>query len=640
MWPSVPAFKPFGTVACPAGTKCELLYCIFSHPANNTAPFEEGRPSKRVKLDDEPKKAPIQNHGLSNRTEQPGFVGSIVSKSNAFPMNKEPIKDSRIAGKAPQSSSNGSTSLPRSATRPVSPPPKQAQKKAEPKPDVPVALTPRKLQKEPAQFTKRLALIKALRMYMAPWNEKVSKSSAPEIKALALSENQLNKLALDEEEQVAVTNRAVYENIIKQRLVALKKMSIDDWIKERKAAIEKESGVKPAPEPPKPVETGLTAKEEVILLQEPAAQLVTPQDGLAAFGYVTRLHTEAELEEARKTLASADHWEQCDRCSTRFQVFPERREEDGALTTGGKCKHHWGKTNFGKKTGKNQAPSTKTYTCCNAELGAPGCTTYDTHVFKASDPKRLALIMPFMETPENDAVEPHTAICFDCEMGYTTQGLELLRLTAVSWPSHKAVLDILVRPLGQILDVNTRFSGVTADQYFKAKPYDPANPSIDKKDLRIVDSPYIARDLFVSLISPSTPLVGHALENDLNAIRLIHPTIVDTVALFPHRQGLPYRHGLRYLTKAHLQQDIQQGGAAGHDSFEDAKATGELVRVRVAETWRKLKSEGWSIRHGSIFPPVPRGMPPPITNVETGSKRKLDEGESTVSDEPQPKKQK
>jgi RNA exonuclease 1 len=204
------------------------------------------------------------------------------------------------------------------------------------------------------------------------------------------------------------------------------------------------------------------------------------------------------------------------------------------------------------------------------------------HVFKVSDVKRLSVIMPFIETPENDKVEPHTAVCFDCEMGYTTQGLELLRITAVSWPTHKPLLDVLVRPLGQLLDLNTRFSGVTAKQYFNAAPYDSENLPTDPKNIGIVDSPYVARDLFLKLISPQTPVLGHALENDLNTIRLIHPTIVDTVILYPHQQGLPIRNGLRNLAKIHLGLDIQQGGAAGHDSFEDAWATGELVRCRVA----------------------------------------------------------
>jgi hypothetical protein len=291
-------------------------------------------------------------------------------------------------------------------------------------------------------------------------------------------------------------------------------------------------------------------------------------------------------------------------------VFPERREEDGALATGGECTHHWGKRIFPKKA-KNAVPEPTRLSCCNEVVGSPGCVTHETHVFKIADPKRLSLVMPFVETPENESAPQHTAVCFDCEMGYTTCGLELMRLTVISWPLHKPLIDVLVRPLGHILDVNTRFSGITAEQFLNAKPYDPDNPKPIRKDLRIVESPYEARKLFLAQVSRNTPVLGHALENDLNTIRLIHPTIIDTVLLYPTRQGLPYRHGLRMLAKLHLGEEIQQGGAAGHDSYEDARTTGELVRYKIKEKWKIMKHDGWQIRDNGVFPPVPPGTPPP-----------------------------
>lgn len=44
-----------------------------------------------------------------------------------------------------------------------------------------------------------------------------------------------------------------------------------------------------------------------------------------------------------------------------------------------------------------------------------------------------------------------------------------------------------------------------------------------------------------------TILIGHALDNDLRALRLVHQRVVDTAALFPHARGLPYRRALRDL---------------------------------------------------------------------------------------------
>ena len=638
MWPSIPSFRPFGDTPCPAGSKCEIPYCIFSHVATvkptaqpirvlDSPPFEE-HPSKRVKLGDETKKPVMPSNDSATRKSA---VGS-PTPGGILP-TKQALNQPNVAIKTPTPASTEKLGLPKSVTRPISPPPKSAAPKpvtkAASKPDPPLTLYPRKLAKEPATFVKRWQLLKMMREAMGGLNEKVLKSAGPDLKALTLTSNQLNKLAMDEEEKIGLENRAVYDNIIKKRLVALKKMSLDGWVDERRAAInveKKETEENSTPPEAKPVQTGLSENQEILVLH----QMITPQDGLDNHGYVTRQHTESELDETRAALHMANSWEQCDRCHTRFQVFPDRREEDGALTTGGPCRHHWGRKAYPKRI-KGHVEGPTTYGCCGRPIGSDPCSTAESHVFKVDDSKRLSTIMPFIETPPNDKVELNTAVCFDCEMGYTTMGMELLRITAISWPAHKSLLDILVRPLGQILDLNTRFSGVKPDQFFNAKPYDPEHPTTDPKDLRIVDSPYIARDLFLSHIAPDTPVAGHALENDLNNIRVIHPNIVDTVLLYPHPRGLPIRHGLRALADRYLNLKIQQAGAAGHDSFEDARATGELVRFKIAERWRKLKSEGWTFRDDGVYPPVPSGLPPPPPpppiEHQAGEKRKIDEVE-------------
>ncbi|KAH8722563.1 hypothetical protein GQ44DRAFT_711668 [Phaeosphaeriaceae sp. PMI808] len=613
MWPSVPAFKGFGSIACPLAAKCELPNCIFNHEAPkpqiiySTFPAVTQEPDvKRLKLNDGTKE-PIPQAAPVEPASKSVFLGSIISKDKT-PLTSKGSSKAEVATPNSTVASKVTNTLPRPATRPVSPPPPAAANNPISKPDAPVALMPRKLLKEPVPFTKRLTFLKALHSYMKPQNDKIARAVKPEIKALHLSPNQLNKLAVDEEERLARENPSVYENILKQRLVKLKGMTPEVWVKERRETLGKERGDPPKKPQLNRVVTGLTTKEEIAFL----SMLTCPQDGLDNHGYVTKLPTDEELSESALTQESAGFWEECDRCATRFQVFPDRREEDGALTTGGQCKYHWGKRIFPKRA-KNAGPEPTRLSCCNEIVGSPGCVTHETHVFKISDPKRLSLVMPFRETPENDSASPLTAFCFDCEMGYTTHGLELMRLTVVSWPIHKPVIDVLVRPIGHILDVNTRFSGITAEQFLNAKPYNPKDPKPVRNDLRIIDSPHAARDLFLSYLSPKTPVLGHALENDLNTIRLIHPTIIDTILLYPTRQGLPYRHGLRTLAKWHLNEEIQQGGAAGHDSFEDARTTGELVRFKIKEKWKVMKHDGWEIKDDGVFPPVPSGTPPAAT---------------------------
>lgn len=146
----------------------------------------------------------------------------------------------------------------------------------------------------------------------------------------------------------------------------------------------------------------------------------------------------------------------------------------------------------------------------------------------------------------------------DCEMVYTTKGMELARITVVD-EACNTVYESLVRPLGELLDCNTRFSGLTEDIMGTAL-----------HRLRDVQATLLL------LFNSHTILVGHSLESDLKALRLIHPTVVDTSVLFPHKLGLPRKRSLRVLA-ADLLQKIIQNSETGHDSAEDAITCMELL---------------------------------------------------------------
>jgi RNA exonuclease 1 len=616
MWP-LPS--PFNNVACPYGASCDLPNCVFGqHPlqlpstqaasASHTTLYDEGHATKRIKLDSAPTLQIQRVEAASDQTSETrvftGIVGSKKASSSetATASSRTPTKPQAADGKA-------GDGLPYSATKPVSPPPKKFDTSVLVKPKAEERLKPRPLAKQPALDSRRLILLKALHAEMSLKNSPLARAVDPAVKAFFLEPNELNGLAMDEEENLAREYGTVYENKIKMRVVAVKNLTVGGWLKERKSAIASAKDIPPKKAPPVRVNTGLTPKEEVIFLSIFSASRAT----LEAHDIVTQVHRDSELEAVRSAMASSDSWELCDRCGTRFQVFAERRLEDGALTAGGACKHHWGKRIFGRKAKRGEPSEPTRLGCCNEAVGSPGCTEHPTHVFKASDPRRLALAMPYIETPENDQVQSHAAVTFDCEMGYTTLGLEVIRLTVLSWPQYKVLVDVLVQPLGHVLDLNTRFSGVTPEAFLEAKPYDSSNSKPNRFDLRKVESPYAARDLFLSHVSPTTYVIGHAIENDLNVIRLVHPTpaVIDTMFLYPHTQGLPYRNGLKNLAKNHLDMAIQQGGAAGHDSYEDAKTTGELVRAKIAAEWSRKKADGWVITDHGVSPPPPAGLPPP-----------------------------
>ena len=621
----------FKQVDCPESSYCSLPSCIFSHCRTFTG--SEGH----VDLESAPDADQVSD-GPRKRRKVSGPKHSIDVAQTAQPnttQTKRPLQSLPVAKfEAENGNSRANTAI-EAATRPISPPPlkgfkgglgSEASKSvsdslkqkaiapartASPQPpsrSTPAeTLNPRIITNPPASHTTRLRFITMIHAEMVRLNELVKTSSDTTKISLKLSTQELIRTVLDEEEKAAKKNPAVYTNVLKLRIVALKRMALSSWKEERLRIIEARlaKAIPPKPAEQKTLDTSLTSDEEIAFLPK----LFANQDGLAKHGYVTSQLSEAQIKFARDGVESSNNWESCDRCRTRFQVFPGRRAEDGALTTGGACVHHPSKAR--RPAPKDKADKTErepVYLCCNEVVGrSSGCTTAVTHVFKVAEAKRLALILAFEETPGNEALEgKSTAVCFDCEMGYTTYGMELIRLTATSWPSGSILLDTLVRPIGEVLDLNSRYSGVWPADYTSALASDTAPSSTaanrDQKSLPIASSPAAARSLLFKLISPTTPLIGHALENDLNATRIIHPCIIDTCLLYPHVRGLPMRHGLKHLMKKYLDKDIQVNNEGkGHDSAEDARSAGELVRAKIKEQVARagMGKDGKMIKEGS-----------------------------------------
>ncbi|KAL4723713.1 RNA exonuclease 3 [Fusarium chlamydosporum] len=615
-------------IPCPKGNDCTAFHCIFGHPnenpsapeapspkpssndagSRNTSAGNQGVSYKLVRTDPfnptgsprTPQDVGQDTPGASRGGSTDGILTPVARKlETARPVSPPPLKrkiDTQDnVSKAP--SKVAKTSQPNNESRPSA----TARKPAPAKPKKAESLNPRLLKSMPASHDIRLKLVRMLHQEFTRLNKELKKKIKKDETNLLLSDQELIVRTLDAEEYVAVHKAAVYSNVMKNKVMQYKRMKVDQWKTERQEEQKKleleTSGMDPS-EQPKEIKTGLTPAQEVEL----AKRLLTPIHELASHGYVSVVPSTEEIEKARQGVETSAGWEKCDRCQQRFQVFPGRREEDGALTSGGTCTFHWGKTFIAPKALGDRTRQPKRFQCCGQELGdSVGCFTRDHHVFKTSDPKRLASILNFAETPENPLVPTDRAVAFDCEMGYTVFGMELIRLTATSWPTGEELLDVLVRPLGEILDLNSRYSGVWPDDLAQAEPWSangstkPTKGGSDdvsedgelkskKKQLKIVSSPEVARDLLFSLISPTTPLIGHGLENDLNSVRIVHPTLIDTVLLYPHQGGLPYRYSLKMLMDVHLNRKIQQETGPkmlGHDSAEDARAAGDLVRLKI-----------------------------------------------------------
>lgn len=642
----------FSEIECPYKDTCMLPRCIFAHPRSlpSTAitvvenqsyealDEEQGQESRRKRL-----KLAGENERTASHSDKASTTVQAVQKSSHStseddtPQQKpkrissltRPVSPPALRNK----SQNGTTTVTKDSRvhhgnppaskpspAPKSTPFKLAAEKAPPvkAPIKKEALNPRALKvPTPATYQIRFRLVQTLHEQLHRLNSELESDANDAEEQLVLPEQAIISMALDIEEDAAHTP-SIYSNAVKNKILLYKRMKVGQWKEER----EKESAKIKAKEtaamsdtpdskpklPPKVIETGLKTEEEIMLLP----RLYTPITGLSKHGYVTSIPTDDEIETARKGVEAAKGWEVCDRCKSRFQVFPGRREEDGALASGGKCTYHWGKALLaGRSATDPKAKREKRFKCCGQAMGdSAGCTQADCHVFKISEVKRLAAVLNFEKTPENPAKALSNPVCIDGEMGYTVYGLELIRLTATSWPSGTPLFDVLVRPVGEILDLNSRFSGVWPKEMGEAKPFSKSAKSHpeETKELQIVSSPAEARALLFSHLSPETPLIGHGLENDLNASRIIHTTIIDTALLFPHKAGLPYRNGLKMLMSTHLNRDIQiqavvDGKMEGHDSKEDANAAGELVRWRVGELWRKMEREGWVVENGGVFVP-------------------------------------
>lgn len=647
-----------GSIPCLHGDRCTDSKCLFQHSwnkkpeapasAKHDGPDEDDNPRKRRKLSSEPTQSTASTTAEPSKpVSEPVTAKKPVSPP---PLGRKPTVLS--VQSTPSAAPATPASKPAATSSQTSPDPEKSSKKKVPIRKLQPArkvetLNPRMLKGvAPATFEFRFKALTMLHDRFARLNKEMEKAASEdqESKKLVLTPQELIWLSLDLEEKIAMDKPSIYNNVIKNRIMGYKKMTPKQWLEERLAEIKKEEERKAAATqanskkqallgPPKEIKTGLTPKEEIAFLPH----ILTSITELAQHGYVPEPPSEEEIKKAREGIEAAMGWEVCDRCTKRFQVFPGRREEDGALTTGGPCTYHWGRLLYPERDPTSTVQQERTYKCCKQLAGdSTGCTSCSTHVFTIKSPARLATIVPFMETPENPSVPKDRAVCFDCEMCYTVNGLELVRLTAVDWPDGKELLDILVRPMGEILDLNSRFSGVWPEDLINAEPWKPVaplDPVTDtessaksptttttnppepgqRKKMQIVPSLSVARDLLFSLISPTTPLIGHGLENDLNAMRICHPTLIDTVLLFPHqKKPLPYRYGLKMLMEWHLNKaiqiepdvdDVQGGKLLGHDSAEDARAAGELVRYKIQNEWAKRKREGWTLKKGVFVPP-------------------------------------
>lgn len=138
----------------------------------------------------------------------------------------------------------------------------------------------------------------------------------------------------------------------------------------------------------------------------------------------------------------------------------------------------------------------------------------------------------------------------------TTIGDELARISIVD-AEGRVVYDEYVKPKNKIVDYKTRYSGIRESDL----------AAVTKTQADVIEQ-------LKEIIHRDTILVGHCLYGDFKALGIRHDNIIDTVLLYPHPDGLPFKRSLAYLAINWLRRSIQ---AEEHSSVEDATATMELA---------------------------------------------------------------
>lgn len=243
----------------------------------------------------------------------------------------------------------------------------------------------------------------------------------------------------------------------------------------------------------------------------------------------------------------------CCRCGKPFIIY-----QDGQYQTVEDCIYHYGRLIKTREYGEGVVSQ---YSCCSERRDSAGCQVAKLHVTAGIRAAENAGYIQTAPAPQDSLAA--TVYALDCEMCYTTAGLELTRVSVVDM-SLKPVYESLVRPPHPIVDYNTRFSGLTAEDFVSV------TTSLQQ----------VQREL-LSLVASDTILLGHSLESDLRALKIIHISVVDTAIVFPHRKGPPLKRALRTLMKEYMQKFIQDDVDGGHDSLEDAQSCMELMLWKV-----------------------------------------------------------
>ncbi|KAK0603634.1 hypothetical protein LWI29_007020 [Acer saccharum] len=159
---------------------------------------------------------------------------------------------------------------------------------------------------------------------------------------------------------------------------------------------------------------------------------------------------------------------------------------------------------------------------------------------------------------KSKVMRSNTMYAVDCEMVLCEDGSEALVKVCVVDRKLEVIINELVNPQKAVADYRSEITGVSAD--------DLVGVTCSLADIQ---------KRMKKLLSHGAILVGHSLNNDLQALKLDHARVIDTSLVFKHSDGLR-RPSLNNLCKAILGYEIRKQGSP-HNCVDDACAAMKLA---------------------------------------------------------------
>lgn len=153
----------------------------------------------------------------------------------------------------------------------------------------------------------------------------------------------------------------------------------------------------------------------------------------------------------------------------------------------------------------------------------------------------------------------------DCEMVRTAKAQNELARVSIVDENYRSVYETLVRPSGKVLDYLTPWSGITKEMM------EDVTKTLEE-----------VQEEVCNLLPADAILVGQSLNCDLNAMRLMHPYVIDTSCIFNTSGDRNRKSKLQHFVKIHLGEDIQKS-KEGHSSIEDSTYSLKLTKLKLSK---------------------------------------------------------